>query len=245
MSCEQDSCATQGDFKTFVIANSFLVIIFLIGLYLQIKIIVASKVEKGVTWRIDMCNSIVMIIFYSFRIVGEIIIYNVPVLHVYTGKWFCYVALFINMFGAFSVISHSLVVSVYKYVFIVHQKLIRYVGVDNASLASFWISLVLPATLAVSFIARPTLPSYSSVYSCLGMNDEKSAHANESSTEKIKMLLFCGFDDFSDIQYGVFDYFINIVNMMGCFITVMLVVFILANIMEAIIYQRIFSFIKK
>ena len=244
MSCEQSSEDTQGDFNTFIIANSFLTVIFLIGLYLQIKIIISSNVERGVTWRIDMCNSIVMIVFYSFRILFEIIIYIVPVLHIYTGKWFCYVALFLKLFGAFSVISHSIVVSVYKYIFIVHQDLIRYVGVDNASLTSFWISLILPAALAVSFIARPVLPSYASIFKCLEMKVEKSAHANESSTEKIKALLFCGFDDFSEIEYGVIDYLMNIINMFGCLLTTLVVVFIIANIMEAFFYQRIFRFIK-
>ena len=245
MSCEYSSGATQDDFTTFIIANTFLAIIFLVGLYLQIKIIISSNVEKGVTWRIDMCNSIVMILYYSFRILLEIIIYFVPVLHVYTGKWFCYVALFFNVFGAISVSSHSLVVSVYKYVFIVHHDLIGYIGVDNASLISFWASLILPAVLAVSFVARPTIPSYASIFNCLEMKVEISAHVNESTTEMIKKGFFCGFDDFSDVRYGVIDYVMNIVNMFGCLLTIMVAIFITVNIMEAFLYQRIFYFIKK
>jgi hypothetical protein len=88
------------------------------------------------------------------------------------------------------------------------------------------------------------LPSYASIFNCLEMKVEKSAHANESSTEKIKALLFCGFDDFSEIEYGVIDYLMNIINMFGCLLTTLVVVFIIANIMEAFFYQRIFRFIK-
>ena len=244
MSCEQSSGDSQGDFTTFIIANTFLTIIFLVGLYLQIKIIISSNVERGVTWRLDMCHSMVMIVFYSFRIFFEIIIYFVPVLYVYTGKWFCYIALFFNLFGAISISFHSLVVSVYKYVVIVRQDLIRKVGVDNASLTSFWASLIIPAALAVSFVARPTIPEYASIFNCLGMKVEKSAHANESSTEMIKTGLFCGFDDFSDDQYGAIDYVMQIVSMLGCFVTIMVAIVMSVNIIETFIYQRIFSFMK-
>ena len=234
-----------GDLSNFLIANSVLIVIFLIGLYLQIQIIILSKREKNVTWRIDICNSIVMIFFYSFRISFEVITHFIPILHPYTGRWFCYLALFINMFGAISVISHSMIVSVYKYIYIVHNGLVRYIGVNKISIASMWFSLFLPVMLTLMFVMRPTIPSYSSIYNCLGMEVEKSIHVNESSAIKVKRLLFCGFDDFSVMEYGLMDYFINIINIMGCFISILVVVVIIANIIEALLYYKIFSFIQR
>ena len=244
MTCISNS-TSQHDFATFIIANTVLITTFLIGLYYQVQIIISSRKERGVTWRVDMCNSIVMIFFYSFRISFEFVTNFVPVLHPYTGRWFCYMTLFINIFGAIFIISHSLVISIYKYIYIVHQDLIRYIGVNTASLASFWLSLALPLTLTVLFVSQPTIPSYSSIYNCLGMDLEKSIHVNESSSLKVKRLLFCGYDDFSELDYGVIDYFINIINMMGCSLSILVVLIIITNMAEAFFYHRIFSFIKR
>ena len=210
MTCVSTSRGLHQDLTTFLIANAILITTFLLGLYFQIQIIISSKREKGVTWRVDMCNSIVMIFFYSFRISFEMVSHFIPILHPYTGKWFCYVTLIINMFGAIFVVSHSLIISVFKYFYIVHQSLIRYVGVNKASWASFWFSLFLPAVLTLLFVVRPSVNTYSSIYNCLGMEVEKSIHGNESSAQKIKTLVFCGFDNFSNNRYGLIDYFINI-----------------------------------
>ena len=76
------------------------------------------------------------------------------------------------------------------------------------------------------------------------MKVEKSAHANESSAEMIKTGLFCGFDDFSDDQYAAIDYVMQIVSMLGCFVTIMVAIVMSVNIIETFIYQRIFSFMK-
>ena len=245
MTCVSTSRELHQDLTPFLIANAILIAIFLLGLYLQIQIIILLKREKGVTWRVDMCNSIVMIFFYSFRISFEMVSHFIPVLHPYTGKWFCHATLIINMFGAIFVVSHSLIISVFKYFYIVHQDLIRYIGVNKSSLASFWFSLLLPAVLTLLFVVRPTVPSYSSIYNCLGMEAEKSIHVNESSVQKIKTLVFCGFDNFPDNGYGLMDYFINIINMMGCFLTIVVMLAIIANIAEAFFYHRIFSFIQR
>ena len=77
------------------------------------------------------------------------------------------------------------------------------------------------------------------------MDVEKSIHVNESSSLKVKRLLFCGYDDFSELDYGVIDNFINIINMMGCSLSILVVLIIITNMAEAFFYHRIFSFIKR
>ena len=52
-------------------------------------------------------------------------------------------------------------------------------------------------------------------------------------------------DDFSVMEYGLMDYFINIINIMGCSISFFVVIVIIANIIEALLYYKIFSFIKR
>ena len=245
MTCNEGKWSAIDDLSTFIISNTILIILFIIGLYLQIKVITEAKKDPVGTWKLDMCHSIVMIVFYSFRILFEISSYFVPILHMYTGKWFCYAALFLNLFGAISVITHSLSIAVYKYVFIVHHNMILHIGVNKASAVSYWINLIFPAALAISFMARPTVPSYSSIFKCLGMKSEKSSHHAEALIDKLSSFLFCGFEDFSNNNQGIFGYFMDIISIMGCFLTSMIILFIIANILEMFFYQRIFSFIKR
>ena len=234
------------ELDTFIKSITVLIIFFVIGLYLQIKIIRVSKKEKDVTWRLDVCNSTIKIVFFSHRIIFEIISYCVPSLHQYSGKWFCYYMLFVNLFGAISLIWHSFILALYKYVYILHQHHIRDLGVETSSFISSLLKIIIPAVLSISFMARPTIPSYACVFSCLGKEVEKSAEENETSADKVRRLLFCGFDRFNENgNHGTFGWFMNITNITGCFLTSMMVLIIMSTIVEAFVYQRIFSAMKK
>ena len=230
---------------TFIVANIMLTVLFLAGLYLQIKICLISKNEKDMTWKLHICNSMVMISYYCFRIGFEFVTFFIPHLHEHTGKWFCYVALAANVFGALSIASHSIVISMYKYVYIVHHNLIRRIGADESSTISFWISLFLPAVFTISYVARPEGTTYSSISTCLETKVEKATEVAESSVGKIKMLLFCGFEDDDYSSMGVFGYFMNITSLIGCFFTSVMIFVCASNVVEAFFYQRIFSFMKR
>ena len=239
---------SKANLNTFIITNVILSVIFLIGLYIQIKIIIVSKQEKDMTWRIDICHSVVMITHFSFRILFAMITYIIPSLHQYTGKWLCYVGYFAIVYGYLSVVSHSLVISIHKYIFIVHQNRIHVFGVDRASLIAFWINLIFPAVFAVSIIGRPwnILMEYytiSSIFNCLGM-DEKATKTNKTYIYLLRRFLFCGFDDY-DSHDTFFGHVMNGVNMMGCFITSILLFIVLANIMEGFLYRQIFVYMKR
>ena len=185
---------------------------------------------------------------FCFRILFEMIMYIIPSLHQYTGKWICYVGYFALLYGYWSMVSHSLVVSIHKYIFIVHQTRIHVLGVDRASLIAFWMNLIFPAIIAVSIIARPwtILMDYHiipSIFNCLGM-DEKATKTKETFIYVLRRFLFCGFDDF-DGHDTFFGHVMNGVNMMGCFITTILLFIVLANIMEGFLYRQIFAYMKR
>ena len=128
MSCDHNANADSSvvDLKSFVTVITTLLILFFIGLYLQIKIIRVSIENKGVNWKVDIQHSIIMIGLFSFRISFEIVSYLIPALHQYTGKWFCYLTLFINQLGMVSVLSHSLIIAIYKYIYVVKANTIDF-----------------------------------------------------------------------------------------------------------------------
>ena len=226
------------DLKSFVAAITTLLTLFVIGLYLQIKIMRGLIRNKGVNWKVDVQHSIIMIGFFSFRICFEMVTYFIPTLHQYTGNWFCYITLFINQFGIASIFSHSLIIAIYKYIYVMHNPFILFIGEDKANLISVWISIILPALFAISFTARPsTMLSYSSILNCLGMKAEPL---------DLRTFFTCGFDDVTyHDRNELSNQIINFVTIAGCTLTSILLAIIILNVFEVFCYYRLFAFAKR
>ena len=245
MAGNENHSDSKDDLSTFIIANILLAIIFSIGVYLQTRIIIVCKKDKHVTWKIDIWHSVVMIACYSIRILFEFITYIIPSLHQYTGKWFCYFASFVQCFVGASTVSHSLTIAIQKYVYNLHRNLIRVVGEDKASLVSIWISGIFSAPLAALFTAKPKHIPALSMFNCLGKEDVISTETNKTYGEKMRSFFFCGFDDYDDHQYGVFDHVMNVTNIIGCFLVSIILLVVALNIIEGLLYYRIFAFMKR
>ena len=231
----------------FIISNVLLFLIFLVGLYLQIKVIIVSKQEKETTWKINISHSIVVTAHFAIRIFLESTTCIIPSLHQYTGKWFCHVLYFVDNYGAISISSHSLATAAHKYVFIVHQMRIIKFGEEKAREISFWINLIFPAVLALSFSTMPIIAPVGYLFNCLGMEIDKSTETNEMNQDmcaKLKLIFFCGFDKF-ERNDSIFDKVVNVVNITGCFLTSSLRVLIMCNILEGFFYKRIFAYMKR
>ena len=232
---------------SFTATITTLLVFFFIGLYIQIKIIIVSLREKSVNWKVNIVHSIVMMIFFGVRILFEIITYFIPALHKYTGSWLCYLTLFLNQFGLASLLSHSLVVAIYKYVYVMHNDFILSIGENKAGSISAWISIAMPLVLGISFTARPSsFLSYSSVLSCLAMKVEKDNHAHVPWSRKVKTYFTCGFLDSTDHKGNkIWNQVINVIAVLGCSLTSALLVLIMLNIFEVVCYYRLFAFARR
>ena len=250
MSCDLNVNEDDSDsinLQSFVAAITTLLILFVIGLYLQIKIIRVSIKNRGVNWKVDIQHSIVMTGFFSFRICFEMVTYFIPALHQYTGNWFCYITLLINQFGMVSVLSHSLIIAIYKYVYVMHNPFILFIGENKANLISVWSSIILPAVFAILLTARPsTMLSYYSILNCLGMKAETDTQTDMPLRQKLKTFFTCGFDD---VKYHdrneLSNQIINFVTIAGCSLTSVLLSIIILNVFEVFCYYRLFAFAKR
>ena len=239
--------STDMDMKTLLIVNVIFCFTFSIGLYLQIKIIKAIRREQAMAWEINMCHSIVMIVHFLCSISIETTTYIMPSLSRYTGMWFCYFASFIRGYGASAIIMHSLVVSIYKYIFIVHDEAVRKYGKDKTKKLLFWIILILPVFASVSFMWRPYLHigEDSAINRC-GLHQYPHINrtkALESIGDWLKLAFFCSIDD-NDVKNG-FDYFLDVSNQVYCFVQSVVGIVITANILEIFFYWKIFRYMKR
>ena len=233
--------------QSFLISFLILVILFVVGLFLQIRILRISTRTKVTTWKIDISHSIIMIIYFSFRIGFEMLIDVFPTFHLHCGTWFCHLALFIQIFCGLSMISNSFIVALYKYLYIVHHNLFLAIGDESLGKVLIWGNFFVQAALSISAIVRPSFPRFSSVTRCLGQKIESSQYkTNISANLMLKKFFFCGLDDYEEDQVdGIFSYVMNFTNITGCFVTSVIFFVILTNLIEMFLYQKIFARMKR
>ena len=96
------------------------VLMFGIGLYIQLKTILICQEEKSKTWHIHIVHAIVLIIIFGYDIIFLNIVEWYPEIFIVTGQWPCYVFAFIDIYGATSIGLNTLIVAIMKHLFIVY-----------------------------------------------------------------------------------------------------------------------------
>ena len=85
------------------------ILIFCVGLFIHIKIIQVSYVEKSKTWMMQITHAVTTSILFGFLSPFTALTHIVANLSSYIGSWICYVASFIIFYGIFwfSLYTHS------------------------------------------------------------------------------------------------------------------------------------------
>ena len=229
-------------FKVFLTACVVTAPIFLLGLYLQIKIIKTVKSERTITWELHICHSIIMIVHYSFLLAFETVAYLVPSISDYTGESFCYVAVFLRGYGIFSIGLHSLMICVYKYMIIVHDAASRMFGKERLKKAILGIYLLNPILTSVSYLVRSPFLEPTPILERCGVHRSDSSREDVMGNRLWKRMFFCGVGD--EIDDGL-NYAINIINQFYCFFQSLSFFGALGNIFEAFFYYKIFHFMRR
>ena len=237
--------STDYDSTMLVIRSSALVIIFTIGCFLQVKIIKAVKEEKAMTWDINLSHSITMIIHFIFTILIDTMTYIIPNLKMSFGVWICYFLLFLRLYGISEIVFHSLFISAYKYIFILHNEGVRSIGQERIKKILFWINMSLPVFFAFSYIIRPNNQAFNTVHSCGSLEDSsmRDVAINETVGTLQSRFLFCGLPD--DEDKDKFAYFTLMLTRLICFGQTVLLILVLSNILEMLFYIRIFRHMKR
>ena len=213
-----------------------LLIVFAIGVFLQIKIIKALKQDRTTAWEIQLTHSIVMLVHFSFVIIFESTIYFVPTLDTYLGKLFCSATFLLRMLGAGEMIIHSLIISFYKYIFIVHHNMVLDIGTDRMKKILRFVYLLLIVGGPLSYISRPNFQAFNSVHNC-GVKHVKT------ETDLPHRLFMCGM---IDLKYGDgYDYFMNILTGVFCSIQTIISMLLYLNILECVFYICIFRHMRR
>ena len=225
------------DLATLLGGGGILLVIFIIGVFLQIKIIKAIRQDRATAWEVDLGHSIVMMIHFSFIIFFNIITHIFPNLHLYLSKEICYCALFLRMLGATEIVGHSLVISFYKYIFIVHHNTITRIGQERMKKVLLFIYIINPITGSLSYIFRPNLKAFKDIEDMCPIDTSNK----EPKIDTLNRLFTCGYDELE--WNNAYDYFSNILLGLFCSCQTIVAMLTYTNIMEMFFYIGIFRHI--
>ena len=215
------------------------IIIFCLGLNIQIKTIYECKEEKGKTWKIHISHAIVTTVYYGFFIPFQAVTTFVPSLSFYTGSWICYLASFVSFYCYHAIVFNSLLVSIMKYIFIVHALKARGYGEPKIQKVFFWINTILPLVLAIIALLTTNFQTRSALKSCFGETGNHSSMSNSSGSGRMDFLICANLNrsDYDPILYYVLQFFCVSRKIMN-WISV-------SNLPEGYFYYKIFSAMKR
>lgn len=217
-------------------------IVFVIGLYLQMRVIKKLILEKTVAWETQIYQSIVLIIFVVMVVFLEVLLYIIPDSTNNAGWWLVWeISRYLIILCLTSISWHTFSVSLQKYMVIVHNV------TDNSerrkiAKTTWWVFLIIEifwsAGIAIRQSTCSSVDSYDPPESCYS---RKVLHGFTESSKFHYVL--CTFNNNSDfLADGHFIYFMTQVYCATQFI----IHWILhANIIEALIYFKIFQFSKR
>ena len=211
--------------------------IFTIGVFLQIKIILTLKRDQTMAWEIDVAHSIVLIVIFSSVSILDTVSYLQPTFNDFFGKWYCDVLLFENLFGFFEILFHSMYISFYKYIFIVHSESVNRVGQQKTKLLLLWSYFIVLVAWTLSLVVRENnLGEFSDTVSCSITND-RASH-NKTKEAFARHIFSCSIDDLDQTNMG--NVVINMLTKFVCTSQSLINVAVALNVPEIFFYFRIF-----
>ena len=219
----------------------FLVLLFCVGLVIQAQIISVSYKELDTAWKITVTHSIVTAINFAFNISFDAVTLFLPFLSQYTGNWICYVAAFVTFYCHYCIVAYSLLISILKYILIVHHAKTFEWGKDIIQKCFFFANLLHPFFLAIVHVITSDWESYSSINSCFGQTGDILKEYNTSSSN-IRKFLVCpskkSKEDSNGYAYYVTEQFV-------CILVSIVNLIFNSNLLEGFFYYKIFKKMKR
>ena len=222
------------DIGTFI-GFGILGFVFTIGMCLQIKTIKVLKQDPATAWEIDLSHSIVMMIHYSFVLVFEGTVAMDLNLPTYLGNWIYSASFVLRMLGLSQISCKSLIISFYKYIFIVHQNMVTNIGEGRMKKVMCSVYLLIPIGGCVSYLFRPNFRSINAIHNC-GVKE-----LVQVDSCLLSRTFMCGI---SKVEYiNGYDYFMGFLTGFFCTTQIILFMLVFTNILEIFFYVGIFRHI--
>ena len=216
---------------------------FVIGVFLQVKVIAVLKRDQAMTWEINLVHSVVMIFHFSFvSIINAVNYIQISFYHyqLYDDPIFRYLVLSVMFFGISEMGFHSLYISMYKYIFILHREAVIRVGEQRTKTLLLWTYFTGLIAWTLAYIVRPN-------FDPLQNNLGRSVSSGTPNTTSIQSaidsftlsFISCGIKDLDPDNIG--NIVVNILTKVVCTGQVIITYAVSINVLEIFFYLRIFG----
>lgn len=243
MNNETDTNITGPNTTSTISVLLVVICLYVIGLFLHAKIIIISKREKDMTWKLDVTNSVILIIHYTYAILMHTGTYIIQDLHTHTGKWFCHVSHAITYYGILYSVGHSLIISMMKYILIVYDEKIRDFGKDKVKEIFFWANLLHPIIwTALHLILKPDFDGFTPINRCLGNTQNNLRQGNNTSSIIDRFFLGDFYEpphqNSSEYAIYIFKQVLSVLYTTSSYLMVI-------NFFDMVLYCKIFSYMRR
>jgi hypothetical protein len=215
----------------------FLVLLFCVGSVIQVQLILVSYKELDTAWKITITHSIVMIVHFAFSISFDTVTHFIPFLSQYTGNWICYAAYVLIFYGHYSIVAYSLLVSILKYVFIVHHVKTLKWGKDTIKQWFFFTNLFHPLFVTILSLLKSDYQSHTFVHSCFGKTEERFRQYN-TSVSSLRKVFGCPLKN-SEEDSSWYAYYVT--EQCVCILQSIINIVFNSNLLEGFFYYKIFK----
>ena len=222
--------------------GAIVIIIYVIGFYLHIKLIKAAKQDKSMTWMIDIANSIFMLCNRAHVILMNAVTYMIDDLYIYTGSWFCYTSKALTIIGNTHLISHTFIIAIMKYVMIVLHDKVRVIGKEKMKGIFLMVNVLFPIYMFAVF--NIMYPDFLFIYDgvsqakrCLGEPELFSSQNPNKTATKLNDV--CEFSD--SFESWSIQKSLRLTKSIVCWFHCILIYLFLWNLVEAFIYYFVFK----
>ena len=214
------------------------IFIYLIGAYINWKILIVSRKTKDKTWKEDMVHSTSMMIAMFWMTVFENATLHVKVLSMYTGGvWFCYLSAFIYSYNTYIGGFHSFAICFMKYIYIVHHENVRIFGDEKLQKIFFLTYIIHPLVLTIPTVILLDFEAYPSLIGCFDLEEEvKDRYVSDG----LARMFLCKLT-FEEGDNG----FLYYLGQSFCGLKIIWVLVLSSNILEAFLYFKIFQFMRR
>ena len=214
--------------------------ILILGIFLNIKVLSLIKRETSVVNDVTKVATYAQMIFWSTFVFFTTVTDFVHPLNEILGQWVCEFGWFITYFFTSIFTLHSFLVALMRYCFIVHNdKFEKGFRKQKTERVFLFLSLFIPLLMVIwGAISRSELDILSYINKCNGKHH--NVFLIETSTVDVLKRNFCEFDSYDSPNFP-FGQIIDAIKRVSCIARTTVLVLMVLNFTEIVIYYKIFS----
>ena len=216
---------------------------WLVGVFLHIKIIKICKKDKPMTWKLDIVNSVSTLFYFGLTIVMFVFTYlKVSFIFDLCSYYFiCKGIKFVIFLGRMYVCSHSLIISLVKYCMIVFHEKVGKVGKRKVEILFVMIDLFYPAiSFILLFFIKKNDKFSADPYNEHFFRQNALKFSNETAVKSL--FDYCTYEK---MDVNLFHHIVNIIKTTTCWTLTISTFLNSINILEIILYFKIFRFMNR